>query len=737
MRPSRFVTVLTVIAWIATGPRAPAATLYVAPHGSDANAGTQQKPLASLEAARDAARRLRAADPESPAKIVLRGGVYWLGETVVFDLRDSSAKGADLEIAAFPGEHPVLSGAAPLPGGWHRAPRDLARVPEAARGHVWMADVPPSWPVFRTLFEDSVLLPRASTPGYNQLAEAPKGAPAIDLTHLYLPQEALQAVADFRQAEMVVVPQWPWVVNILPMTKVDRATGMVRTAVPATYALNPPRFGRFPRGTLWIENVLEGLDAPGKWVLDIHRHKLYLWPPDGTDPAERVVAPRLTELIRVEGKIDRDGPVDVPVRGIVFRGLTFTQGDRWPWRADKTGWGFVSDWEMFDRPTALLRFRGAEACRVEDCRFIHSGGAGIRLDLYCQHVAIARCELGDLGGVGVLLAGYGLGLKDVNRENVVTDCQVHHVGRLLWHSAGIWAWQSGHNHIVHNHVCHTPYSGILVAGRTEWDPAEGTEGSRTIRRAEFERVLNGKEPTWQNREPLMHGRDNLVAYNDLDHCMEVLGDGNAIYVSGTGGGNQVRNNFIHDIPAVNINGSIRCDDDQDDVTIEDNVITRVCGEGVIIKGRNTIRNNIFYDVRNQTPDGESCVHQRGYFVLPDGVVKGSVVERNICVSRIAGQAFLYERPEVPDKCLLRSCQVDDNVYFNTAQPGWAREHLDAQRRFGIEQHSIEADPQFIDPARDDFRLKPTSPARKLGFRPIDISQLGPRESKPPKETVAR
>jgi hypothetical protein len=31
------------------------------------------------------------------------------------------------------------------------------------------------------------------------------------------------------------------------------------------------------------------------------------------------LAPRLTELIRLEGKIDYDGPSDTPVRGLVFR----------------------------------------------------------------------------------------------------------------------------------------------------------------------------------------------------------------------------------------------------------------------------------------------------------------------------------------------------------------------------------------------------------------------------------
>ena len=36
-----------------------------------------------------------------------------------------------------------------------------------------------------------------------------------------------------------------------------------------------------------------------------------------------------------------------------------------------------------------------------------------------------------------------------------------------------------------------------------------------------------------------------------------------------------------------------------------------------------------------------------------------------------------------------------------------------------------AEPQFIDAARDDFRLTPESPAFALGFQPIPVEKIGP------------
>jgi len=42
----------------------------------------------------------------------------------------------------------------------------------------------------------------------------------------------------------------------------------------------------------------------------------------------------------------------------------------------------------------------------------------------------------------------------------------------------------------------------------------------------------------------------------------------------------------------------------------------------------------------------------------------------------------------------------------------------------FDQKSIVADPLFVDLTNRDFRLKPGSPALKLGFKPIDITRIG-------------
>jgi len=46
---------------------------------------------------------------------------------------------------------------------------------------------------------------------------------------------------------------------------------------------------------------------------------------------------------------------------------------------------------------------------------------------------------------------------------------------------------------------------------------------------------------------------------------------------------------------------------------------------------------------------------------------------------------------------------------------------------GFDEHSVLADPLFVDPDNGDYALKADSPALALGFQPADLSRVGVRE----------
>jgi hypothetical protein len=415
----------------------------------------------------------------------------------------------------------------------------------------------------------------------------------------------------------------------------------------------------------------------------------------------------------------------------VFRGLAFTGGDRWPWEQDRIGSTLQHDWEMFDRPTALVRLRGAEDVAFEGCRWFDSGGAGLRMDLHAQRNRVSDCVFEHLGGAGIVLAGYGPGTKDVNRRNEIVRNHLHHIGEILWQGAAISVWQSGENRIAHNLIHDTNYTAITVSGRIAWVRDGRGDGWRTIRWPEIEAAgdpallpVPGKpRPTWEQRAPYLHGRGNIVERNEIRAVMLRLWDGDAIYVSGTGAGNVVRENFIHDCLSENMGEAIRCDDDQHETTIERNVILRTggMGTGIAIKGRNYLRNNFIID-----PTG--AFQPRGLIALEGVPVDGAVIERNVLVATQPKLRPFYLKNVlgVPPDPHYGETRTDHNLLWHPGDPAWAEAHFAAARAEGQERHSRFADPRFVDPDAGDCRFAPDSPAPALGIEPVDLRRVGLR-----------
>ncbi|MCP5540447.1 MAG: right-handed parallel beta-helix repeat-containing protein [Akkermansiaceae bacterium] len=678
----------------------------------------------SLRAAIAAAR-----ENSGPNRILLPSGTIRLAETLVLTKKDAGL---------------TLESADPTQPCWVSGSTLLGREawkPVSGSKTLWAAILPAAWPEPRSLFWEGKSLPRARSRAFSQLARPPDAVPyrdrrPIDTRRLYAPAEVFEAIPDFAGGAMRVIPRYPWTMHLLPIARVNREFGWLESDVPGTYAMTPPGdiVIEAGGGSLWIENVAAALDEPGEWRFDPATREVILWPPDGKAPGDRVGVPRLTELLRIEGEIDEASLEDRPVRGVALRGIGFTGANAHAWETGKTGWGLQHDWEMYDRPTAMVRLRGAEDCRIERCRFENAGAAGVRLDLHCRGNTVSSSRFSDLGGAGILLAGYGMGYKDVNRDNKIADNTIQHIGQVWWHSPAIFLWQSGHNRIVHNRIAHTPYTGIVVSTRTQLSVSGDKESSKTVRWDEAMFHLESRDRSWPSREPLMHGRQNEIAGNDIHHVLEKLGDGNAIYVSGTGGGNRVAGNFVHDIHSPNLNAAIRCDDDQHEVAIERNVIARVCGEGLIWKGRCDILNNVVFNPLPKTPAGVRVGHQRGFLVLSGDPVTGSTVRHNVFVSVNPRAPILYEHAEpwkrgarTMPPVRLADCDADENLYWCAGNPQWAEDFLATQRARGIEKGSVFADPRFRDPKANDFTFGPESPAARLGIAPVDVSRAGPRE----------
>jgi len=707
---------------------------FVSPKGRDTGSGTKSAPFASFDRARQAVRSYKKAHPKENITVWFWGGVYTITEPIVFSPEDSANDGQVYTYCAVPNQKPIFRAGIPVTR-WSRLTRFPKDLPIKSRNYVRVAHLKtflkqkqaPSPSVasqmpqskILTVYGNGKLLPRARGPHY-MLEKIPQ---EIDnpTNAFCFPKGMIGKWSDLENAELVGVTSHSWVGNILPIASANLETRIAHTTVPSTYDFGPTSIF-VKEKNVWIENSLALLDEPGEWVFDKKTSLLYLWPPKNVTS---ITVPLLSEIIRVEGIIKYNDVTDVPVKNITFKGLTFTQGNRFAWHG-KTGWGLQHDWERFDSPSAMVRFRGAENCTVEECTFTTAGSSGLRFDLYAKKNKIIGNEFKDLGGVAILLAGYGPGKKDVNRNNVIKNNYIHNIGLYYPSSPAIFIWQSGRNEVANNELFDLPYTAICVTGRIVWNTQGGSEEcSRTIRERELSgRHLNVAGP-WDSREKYLHARSNKILRNNIHHVMQVCGDGNTIYVSGAGANNLVEENYCHHCPSKFMNSAIRCDDDQDKTTIRRNIIFQIGGDGEAIqnKGNNTIVENLFIDPK---PNNN---HHRGIIRFHRGKIKDSIIQKNLFYVTQKGLIPVCDGVQRHGEIQPRWCdtKADFNIYYNTEDPNWNKDRLVAFRKEGFEINSIIANPLFVDIAHANFQFQPDSPALKEKFglkQPVLVEETG-------------
>lgn len=711
------VFVLSVLSIIGGGVASAASTdvvdFYISSEGSDRWSGTLAEPNAdgsdgpfsTIARARDAVRAINQDPAGKDILVQIRGGRYSLSETVVFGVEDSGKGDSTVTYAAYPGEQPVFSSGSEVEG-WELVTEPLPGLPAEAKGKVWVADVSER---FFALFDDEGILPRARSEGFIPSKGGSK-------TELRFPPGRLRNWSNLEDVEIVIRPQHAWVLNILPVESVNEKRGAAKTPILASYPMQPLHF--LPDvDSCWVENVMEALDEPGEWVLNTQEKKLYLWR-RGQSP---VLFPQLKELIRVEGDVDVMGSTDIPVRNLQFRGLSFMHGDRYSILEDDKG--LQHDWDLYDKANAMLRFRGAENCLVEDCTFVSSGGGALRFDLHAKGNRVVGNQINHVGSTGILFCGYGPGTKDVNHSNFISNNHIHNTGQIYAHSPGIMLWQSGENRVSNNLIHDTPYAGIIISGViTDFFKRYRREMSPTIRWHEV--GDKSRRRSLEEIRPYLHTHDNQIEYNEIHHVMQQLNDGNAIYIRGAGPNNVIRGNYIHHMlnPTV-MQGAIRTDGGQRDTLITGNLIYKCVSQGMQVKLNNRAVNNFIIDILPGYHYGEERLI---YIKLYEGPMTGGAYQRNV-LYHLGDKAQFYKEGKshrVDVGAFAKDADTDYNIYYSAGDPSVSQSFLNRKKKEGIDANSLAVDPLFIDPENGDFRFHPDSPALELGILPFDVSRAG-------------
>ncbi|HPA17055.1 MAG TPA: right-handed parallel beta-helix repeat-containing protein [Verrucomicrobiae bacterium] len=683
------ISLLFAVPVAAMGPAQPqppqGLVFYVATDGDDAwsgrmpapNSGKTDGPFATLGRARDAARALRAGTNvlSEPVTVLLRGGRYALTNSLDFGPEDSGTEGRPITYAAYGSERPIISGGAVIDG-WHKHDQRL-----------WVADLPwvrESGRPFHQLFVNGVRRPRARTPDEGAYTYTRR----LKMNEARQPECVAMTYAEGDVGAMAegddptIVLFHNWVNSYNRIGRIDRDARRITFARPAGI------FFLGPRIRYYIEGVRAALDAPGEWYLDCAKGTLYYYPVAGEDMARaEVIAPCVgAPIVRIVGQVG-PGP---GVEHLVFRGLSFQHAD-----ADLSP-GYPHSVQGAHTQRGALFAVGLRHSVIEGCEFARLGEHGVSLREGCVSNVVRQCHFHDMGGGGVYLsegAPKSTNATYLTAHNRVENNFIHDGGLIFRAGCGVFLGGSAsHNTIAHNEICDLSWMGVHMG----W--------------------------SWTGKAPA-HTHHNEVAYNHIHHIGNgVLNDIGGIYTLGVSPGTVLHHNLIHDITRFERGREgyggwgIYLDAGSSEIRVEDNIVYDTRDGGLHVHNYaypygDVVANNVFaYSgdaqlIRNASdePDGNHVHLERNIVCNANAKMYGGNNWRE-------GSKFTAEK----------------NCYWSetNAAPDFAGKAFAEWQEQGRDREGIVADPGFVDPGRRDFRLRPDSPALKLGFRPIEMGGVG-------------
>ena len=148
-------------------------------------------------------------------------------------------------------------------------------------------------------------------------------------------------------------------------------------------------------------------------------------------------------------------------------------------------------------------------------------------------------------------------------------------------------------------------------------------------REEFGQDYGKGDEKWDVRFKILHSRNNVFEYNEIHHAVNVMGDGNAYYMSGCGSNNTFRCNYVHHQVGAHASAAARTDGVTHYANFYNNVFYKISKSGLVLKyaGHKAI-NNIFVDSYDSKQAG-GWEGGTGWLELRSGPSYDTQVKNNI------------------------------------------------------------------------------------------------------------
>ena len=595
-------------------PDAVMAEYYVSVNGDDNNVGTDEAPFATIERARDEARKLTA-DMSGDIIIHIEEGTYTLEDTLTFNEKDSGTNGYGVK---YIGNNAVISGGTEISDfTLYDADKNIyaAKVPEGMNFRQVYVD---GEKIIRSrsnsdystriigasrFKEDGTMIPEnLNTWSEETLVPAAYG-------EIYLNADEFQDFNNLEEVELHVLTAW--VKNVLRVKTAETKDGVTTIRIQDTE--NALIFNR-PHPDIdgyshmnnhdfvyYIENAYELINEDNEWYFDEGDSTLYIKVPAGKDiNASEVVVPVLENLVTV------GSPDGSKIKNLTFEGITFRYSN-WTVPSEKglvdIQAGMYANFCIFKtnelgvlRPSAAIYVTNTEGFTLKNCTVENMGGAGIDLHYGTKDSVIQDNLIQNISGNGIMVGKFEVDENtdihivynpedesEICTNDWIVNNRVMHIGTDYESSVAIGAGYPRNILIANNEVAYAPYTGISVGFG------------------------------WSSDDNAMRG--NRILNNEIYRTSQVLCDAGGIYTLSKQPDSEISGNYIHDIYlpewADYATSGIYMDEQTSGYTVKYNVLDHGWGIGMNRVGENNYKEKTIYIDAKWNPIKASIIKNAG------------------------------------------------------------------------------------------------------------------------------
>ena len=429
---------------------------YVSAEASTGGDGSVEKPFSNIESARNAVRSMKKTEPIT---VIIRGGEYYLGNSLEFTNADSGTESAPVTYKAYNGEKVIIHGSVDIPRSNISQVTDesvISRLQGNVRGKVYEIKLPSGIAnnmgnVFEAkvgtydhshdfnmldVFDNGELMPMSQWPngGFADVESMSYKADEPLLNVIFGEEYATRFSKWSSSFEDVVMSYYTkagyehFFAPVVSVSSKDRTVYLNKENV-----MNNPsyeRVGPSANARAVFMNLLEEIDMPGEYVVDRKNKKIYMYIEGGKASNNLSVSLTNKPLIQFNG-----------ASNINLQGVTV---------------GYC-------RSDAVSIINKSKNIVIDGCEICNAGTNGVYANSSTE-ITLKNSQVYNVGSNGVFIEKCGSDVELIESGIKIINNDIHSVGRLKkCATGGITTDYSCGVEISKNRIHRIPHQGVWIA----------------------------------------------------------------------------------------------------------------------------------------------------------------------------------------------------------------------------------------------------------------------------------